>query len=195
LTNAATRTMQTTSIEIQPHSTMTEVLQAFPGARRAMFRRYHIGGCSSCGFQMEETLQQVCDRNNRLDPAEVIEHIQTSHEQDAKLQISAPGLAELLKQGDGLRLVDIRSRAEWNMTRLPPAVFLTQELMQEILSKWGKDCPIVIYDHAGAQGLDAVAYFAGHGMTNIRCLRGGIDAWSAEVDATVPRYKLERKEH
>ncbi|HIG82060.1 MAG TPA: rhodanese-like domain-containing protein, partial [Verrucomicrobiales bacterium] len=28
---------------------MEEVLTVFPGARRALFRKYHIGGCSSCG--------------------------------------------------------------------------------------------------------------------------------------------------
>ena len=30
---------------------MRDVLEKFPGAQRALFRKYHIGGCSSCGFQ------------------------------------------------------------------------------------------------------------------------------------------------
>ncbi len=29
---------------------MSAVLEKFPGAQRALFRRYHIGGCSNCGF-------------------------------------------------------------------------------------------------------------------------------------------------
>ena len=49
-----------------PRSTMQQVLEVYPGARRALFRRYHIGGCSSCGFQPEETLEKVCQRNNNL---------------------------------------------------------------------------------------------------------------------------------
>jgi len=49
---------------------------------------------------------------------------------------------------------------------------------------------VVIIDHEGRQGLDAAAYFTGHGFDRVRCLRGGIDAWSQEIDATVPRYKL-----
>ncbi|GIT04618.1 MAG: hypothetical protein CM1200mP29_00290 [Verrucomicrobiota bacterium] len=44
-------------------SPMQAVLQVFPGAQRALFRKYHIGGCSSCGFQPEETLARVCERN------------------------------------------------------------------------------------------------------------------------------------
>ena len=83
---------------ISPRSTMREVLEAFPGAQRALFRRYHIGGCSSCGFQPEETLAQVCQRNGGLDVDEALEHIKTSHEQDAKVFVSPKELADWLTQ-------------------------------------------------------------------------------------------------
>jgi monothiol glutaredoxin len=39
--------------------------------------------------------------------------------------------------------------------------------------------------------MDAAAYFQGHGFENIKSLRGGIDAWSTEVDPKLPRYHLE----
>ena len=77
---------------------MSVVLEQFPGAQRALFRRYHIGGCSSCGFQPTETLAEVCARNGNLDVAEVLAHIQSSHEQDAKVLISPKELAELLQK-------------------------------------------------------------------------------------------------
>jgi rhodanese-related sulfurtransferase len=50
---------------------------------------------------------------------------------------------------------------------------------------------MVLYDHRGRQSLDAAAYFMGQGFRNVRCLRGGIDAWSREADAKIPRYRLE----
>ena len=53
---------------------MREVLENFPGAQRALFRRYHIGGCSSCGFSPDETLAQVCARNGNLDVAALPGH-------------------------------------------------------------------------------------------------------------------------
>jgi rhodanese-related sulfurtransferase len=46
-------------------------------------------------------------------------------------------------------------------------------------------------DHQGLRAMDAAAYFLGHGFAQARALRGGIDAWSQEVDALVPRYHLE----
>ena len=168
---------------------MSEVLEAYPGAQRAMFRRYHIGGCASCGFQPTETLEQVCVRNG-VNVPEALEHIKTSHELDHKILISPAELARLRDENKNLRLVDVRSREEWEAAKLPGAVLLSQPLMQEIMAQWPKPDTFVVYDHQGKNGMDAAAYFMGHGFENVRCLRGGIDAWSQEVDATIPRYRL-----
>ena len=56
-------------------SMMREALQVYPGAQRALFRKYHIGGCSSCGFSPEETLAGVCERNGELPVDNVLEQI------------------------------------------------------------------------------------------------------------------------
>ena len=169
---------------------MSEVLAEFPGAQRAMFRRYHIGGCASCGFQPTETLAQVCARNENIDPSEVLEHIRTSHEQDAKILIDPKTLAELLKQQPGLKLLDIRTREEHEAVKLPSSSLLSQPLMQEAMGTWSREEAVVVYDHLGAKGLDAATYFIGHGFKNVRCLAGGIDAWSQQIDSSLPRYRL-----
>ena len=107
----------TTTEQIGPGSPMREVLEVFPGAQRALFRRYHIGGCSSCGFAPDETLAQVCARNGNLDVNEVLAHIQSSHEQDAKILISPGDLAGLLRQDKSVKLVDVRSREEFEAVK------------------------------------------------------------------------------
>jgi rhodanese-related sulfurtransferase len=175
---------------ITAHSAMQDVLAAFPGAQRALFRRYHIGGCSSCGFRPDETLEQVCARNGALDVDEVLAHIQASHEQDLKIMIEPKALAELLQQDKSVKLLDIRSREEFEAVRLEGSSHLSQPVMQELLSQWPRNQAFVIIDHQGRQALDAAAYFLGHGFESVRCLRGGIDAWSLEVDPKVPRYRL-----
>jgi rhodanese-related sulfurtransferase len=174
---------------IDPQTTMTRVLEIFPGAQRALFRRYHIGGCASCAFQPGETLAGLCARSS-LDVAEVIGHLQSSHQQDEELQISTGELATLRKAGS-VRLVDVRSREEFEAARIEGAVLLSQPVMQDILGHWPREDLMVIYDHRGRQSLDAAAYFTGQGFRNVRCLRGGIDAWSREADAQIPRYRLE----
>jgi rhodanese-related sulfurtransferase len=180
----------TTTAQIGPGSAMREVLEVFPGAQRALFRRYHIGGCSSCGFAPNETLTQVCTRNGNLDVNEVLAHIQSSHEQDAKVLISPGDLAGLLQQDKSVKLVDVRSREEFEAVHIGGSVLLSQDVMRELMASGSNTHPIVVVDHQGRNGLDAAAYFMGHGLQNVRCLRGGIDAWAREVDPKMRRYKL-----
>ncbi len=169
---------------------MRDVLEKFPGAQRALFRRYHIGGCSSCGFSPDETLGNVCERNGGLDVNEVLAHIQSSHEQDAKILISPKELEEALKQNGGLRIVDVRSREEFEAVHIEGSTLLSQDVMRQIMGDGSNTKPLVVVDHQGKNGLDAAAYFMGHGLQNVRCLRGGIDAWAQEVDAGMRRYKV-----
>ncbi|MGH7954305.1 MAG: rhodanese-like domain-containing protein [Limisphaerales bacterium] len=177
-------------MKINLQSPMREVLEIFPGAQRALFREYHIGGCSSCGFSPDETLAQVCARNGNLNCDEVLAHIQSSHEQDAKVLISPKELAELLQRDKSVKLVDVRSREEFEAVKIDGSVLLSQDVMRELMASGSNTNPIVVIDHAGKNGLDAAAYFMGHGLQNVRCLRGGIDAWAQEVEPKMRRYKL-----
>ena len=180
------------AVAINPDITMKELLVQFPGAQRALFRKYHIGGCSSCGFSPEETLAGVCARNENLAVEEVAEHIITSHEADLAMQIEPGELSERISRGEKIYLLDVRTREEFDAVKLPGAHLFTQELMQEILSNGSRTGLFVVYDHTGARSMDAAAYFQGHGFENVKSLRGGIDAWSAEVDPKLPRYHLEQ---
>ena len=174
---------------IDPSVTMGDLLALYPGAQRALFRKYHIGGCSSCGFHAEETLAELCARNEGLPVDEVAEHILASHEADARLLVTPADAASLVQAGKA-RLVDIRTREEFDAVHVEGATFFTQELMHEI-GGWDRETLLVFVDHDGDRSLDAVAYFNGHGLENVRALRGGIDAWSCEVDPNLPRYELE----
>ena len=170
---------------------MREVLEVYPGAQRALFRRYHIGGCSSCAFSPEEKLEQVCERNGGLDVNEVLEHIRTSHDQDSKIFINPKELAALREQDTTVRLLDVRSREEFEAVHIEGSVLLSQPVMRDILAEGTNTRPLVIIDHQGKQALDAAAYFMGHGLQNVRCLRGGLDAWAQEVDRSLRRYQIE----
>ena len=175
---------------ITPQSPMSAVLENFSGAQRALFRRYHIGGCSSCGFAPTETLAEVCTRNGNLSVDEVLAHIASSHAQDEKVLISPNELAELLQRDKSVKLVDVRSREEFEAVNIAGSVLLSQAVMQQLMGSGSNAEPVVVIDHAGKNGLDAAAYFIGHGLQNVRCLRGGIDAWAQAVDVKLRRYKL-----
>lgn len=171
--------------------TMGEVLEHFPGAKRALFAQYHIGGCQSCAYEDDETLAQVCERNEGLPVDEVIDHILTAHENDRKILIEPVDLAEALNREPAPRLIDLRTSEEHEAVSLPNSEMYSSELLQNIFGNENKERLIVVYDHTGDRCLDAAAYLIGHGFKNTRALRGGIDAYAKEADTTLPRYKLE----
>ena len=181
--------MQATA-SIAGEMTMRELLEASPGAQRALFRKYHIGGCASCGFRPGETLAEVCARNENLPVPEVIDYLIASQEEDRRMQITPAELAAALHEG-AARLIDVRTREEYESARIEGATLLSRDLMQEMLAGWDRNGLLVFADHQGTRSMDAAAYFAGHGFTQARALRGGIDAWSQEIDPSIPRYHLE----
>lgn len=59
--------------------------------------------------------------------------------------------------------------------------------------RWAdRERPIIVFNcHRGRRSRDAAAsYFAGHGITNVHSMTGAIDAWSIEVDSSVPCYEV-----
>ncbi len=171
--------------------TMEELSALIPGARRALFSRYHIGGCQSCGFEPTETLAEVCARNEGIPVEEAVAHLTASHENDLRMQLSPTEVRTLVEADPPATLVDLRTREEFEAVKIPGAKLFSQEFQQEIFGTWPKDSQIVLYDHTGTRALDAAAYFIGHGFHNVKALAGGIDAYSREADPSLPRYKVE----
>ncbi|MBC7979955.1 MAG: hypothetical protein H7Y36_05275 [Armatimonadetes bacterium] len=168
---------------------MGELMKAQPGARRALFARYHLGGCQSCAFDDGETLAGLCMRAE-LDVEQVLEHLSASHEHDLTMLMEPVEVKRRLLEGESVLLIDVRTREEHEAVRIENSVFFTQELQAEIF-KQKQERIAVLYDHTGKYVLDQVAWFRGHGHANAFGLRGGIDAWSREVDGAVMRYRLE----
>ena len=176
--------MSTTAV-IEPGITMGELVSHFPGAQRALFRSYHIGGCSSCGFRPDETLADVCARNDNLPVAEVIESLKTAQEADDRMQVSVTEAADLVKEGKA-KLVDVRTREEYDAVHIDGSIFMTQELMHQ-LGGWDKTQQIIFVCHHGIRSLHAIHLLRPLGFVRLVNLAGGIDGWSRDVDAKVPR--------
>jgi rhodanese-related sulfurtransferase len=165
---------------------MQQVTSVFPSAQRALFQKYHVGGCSSCGFQPTDTLAAVAG-NHGLDVNEVVEFVRRSQDMEKEIEITPRETAELLKQGK-IKLVDVRTREEYDIASVPGSVLADQAIAQEITQSWPKDTAIVTICHHGVRSLDAAAYLRGHGFTNTRSMSGGIDAWAVQIDSSINRY-------
>ena len=189
--NAQLNSMQSNP-KISAETTMKQLQELMPGARRALFAKYHIGGCQSCGFDDSETIGEVCKRNEDLPVDDVLKHLSSSAEHDQKIQINPSDLKkELDQENKDIKLLDIRSREEFEAVKIPGSEIMTADLQQEALGKWDKETRTIIIDHTGDRSLDVAAFFIGHGLNKAVALAGGIDAYSKEVDPNIPRYRIE----
>jgi monothiol glutaredoxin len=103
-------------------------------------------------------------------------------------EISCQELKEMMDRGEPLRLVDVRTPMERQWARIEPSILLeTQEQVDAILAESG-DIPVVFYCHHGIRSHGAATWFAQSGLARPVNLAGGIEAWSLEVDPSVPRY-------
>lgn len=109
-------------IHIGHEVTMGEILHAYPTAKTALFIRYHIGGCTSCSYQLTDTLAEVHQNfriQNSLD--EMLDAVRQSAAIEAKIHISQQELVAVLSHGEEVRLLDARSPDEWKAAHLADA--------------------------------------------------------------------------
>ena len=94
----------------------------------------------------------------------------------------------LLKTNPAAKLIDVRTDEEYQTAKIKDAILVnTQEAMDPILA-WPKETPIIVHCHHGFRSMQACGYLQSKGFTNVMNLAGGIDAWSTDVDPSVPQY-------
>jgi len=87
-----------------------------------------------------------------------------------------------------LLLVDVREPREAEIASIEGARLIPLRELPRRLSELPSHAEIVTHCHHGQRSLKAREILVGAGFHNVRSLAGGIDAWSREVDAEVPRY-------
>ncbi len=86
-------------------------------------------------------------------------------------------------------LIDVREPAEWAIARIEGARLIPLGELPARLAELPPDGDVVLYCHHGVRSLRARAFLMqSAGCERVWSLRGGIDAWSAEIDPRVPRY-------
>jgi rhodanese-related sulfurtransferase len=176
--------------EITADLSMKSLLEHYPGARRALFSAFHIGGCQSCSYELEDSLEDVCEKHE-INIKDALKCLIESQEHDRKMLISPPELKTLIEGNESFTLLDARTREEYESVALPGARFMTQELQNSLFADKNQERKTIIIDHQGRNVLDQCAWFRGHGLTETYGVEGGIDRYAKEVDSSIPRYRLE----
>lgn len=101
-------------------------------------------------------------------------------------QLSAPQLKAMLDRGEVL-LFDVRPDSERAIASIAAARSLDRE-GQEFMFGLPREQPIALHCHHGIRSQNAAQQLLSEGFRTVYNLSGGIEAWSATVDESVPRY-------
>ncbi|GMV48534.1 rhodanese [Nitrospirales bacterium NOB] len=102
--------------------------------------------------------------------------------------ITPTELKARLDKGEKLVLVDVREPWEYAIAKLEGSVLVPLATLPQALGKLDPDTEIIAYCHHGMRSADATGFLLQQGFGNVKNLIGGIDAWSIQVDPTIPRY-------
>ena len=98
-------------------------------------------------------------------------------------------LKERLDKGDKPFLLDVREPWEYALAKLDGSHLIPLGTVPQSLAKLDRNTEIVAYCHHGMRSADAAGFLLQQGFRSVKNLIGGIDAWSVQVDPTVPRYR------
>jgi rhodanese-related sulfurtransferase len=105
------------------------------------------------------------------------------------MNITPTELKARLDRGEKFRLIDVREADEWALARLPRAELIPLTQFQERAPReLEPEDEIILYCHHGMRSARAQGFLKAQGYENVLNLTGGIDAWSTQVDPSVPRY-------
>ena len=103
-------------------------------------------------------------------------------------EISVAELAALRGAADAHVLLDVREPWELSVARLDPCLAIPMGEIPQRTAEVPRDVPVYVLCRGGVRSGTIVEFLRGQGYANVRNVRGGIAAWSAEVDASVPTY-------
>ena len=102
-------------------------------------------------------------------------------------EIGPRELAAALARGE-TTLIDVREPHEYEIAHIEGARLIPLGRLPERLGELDSSEEIVLHCHTGERSLRALEFLRQSGFRKLKNLRGGIDAWSREVDPEVPRY-------
>ncbi|MCA9499589.1 MAG: rhodanese [Nitrospira sp.] len=102
--------------------------------------------------------------------------------------ITVSELKARMDKGDKIFLLDVREPHEYSLAKIEGSVLIPLGQVPHSLKQLDPTAEIVAYCHKGMRSADAVGFLLQQGFSNVKNLIGGIEAWSIEIDQSVPRY-------
>lgn len=114
----------------------------------------------------------------------------SSNAADLPIEIDVATVKGMLDAGEDFLLLDCRGEDEHQMASIDGAMLIP---MQELVERMGelepyRERPIVVHCHLGGRSLRVTEHLRQNGFAHVQNMTGGIEAWSDQIDPSVPRY-------
>jgi adenylyltransferase/sulfurtransferase len=109
-------------------------------------------------------------------------------EAEAVEEISPVELKRRVDAGEPLEIIDVRDPHEFAICRIPGTRLVPLGSLAEHLHEFDSSKTYVMHCKSGVRSAKAIAQLRRAGFRRLLNLRGGVLAWSSEVDPTVPTY-------
>ena len=103
-------------------------------------------------------------------------------------ELSPAAFEQRRRSGELWQLLDVREPWERELAQIKGAHTIP---MAEVPDRWREldnERPVAVLCHSGVRSARVAAYLIQVGFSSVANITGGIDAWSQEVDESVPRY-------
>lgn len=97
-------------------------------------------------------------------------------------------IKQRLDAGEDLTLIDVREPDELMIAVIDGAEEYPMSQARDWIDSLPRDRELVIFCHHGGRSMNVAMALAQRGHTNLTNMTGGINAWSEQVDPSVPKY-------
>ena len=104
------------------------------------------------------------------------------------LNLTPSELAERRNSGELWCILDVREPWEVELASVAGAVTIPMRELPGRLQELETTSPVAVLCHSGVRSARVADWLAHNGFATVANVQGGIDAWSTEIDATIPRY-------
>jgi molybdopterin/thiamine biosynthesis adenylyltransferase/rhodanese-related sulfurtransferase len=116
-----------------------------------------------------------------------IPQAQQADQADDVPEITVRELKEKLDNGQNVSVLDVREPHEYEVANIEARLIPLGELPERLI-ELDRDETLAVHCKTGARSARAVQLLKEAGFQNVYNVRGGITAWSEEIDPSVPRY-------
>lgn len=114
----------------------------------------------------------------------------SAESQSFPIEVDVQHVKSLQDSGAEFLFIDCREEDEYATAKIPGTTLIPMSQMQDRVEELEKhkDQHIIVHCHHGGRSMRVTQWLRGQEFSKVQNMAGGIDAWSQQIDESVPRY-------